>query len=577
MSECASNDAAGRVRTGVIQAIETALEARLAAAEHFRRDAQDEANSHVGAMESRYDTFKEDAQYLAAGHKKTVARLQAQLRKLRSVRARGGPGWPVCGALVVLERESGEQSGWAIVEAEVGTGFEYRDNAGRPWRVVNPQSGPGRALLAPFDDRPLAERLVGKGRAAAVHEAAEELFDLLETASVGIVGITSGTKPRNVCSSRPPSGRKDGLGSGVLEDLRKDLAGLAWPGNPTATDRGLKLRELFVESFQSRFPREARGRLGRVKVVVPRLPIGERIPLLHDAVATALCDGSSAGDASRWHRFMGDIIQRLDDWFVGSATDIKPVSLTEWLERWSHDLSICAWRSGIPASERRKTLEELLILGFVEAFGNDADRLGTISVELPRASTRSRRPVWSTQWQAMVDQVKHSLRTGHLGDHRSLEAPCVEQWARWTAETGAILEARLGREIFGSWSACPRVLEHPVLTRKETRTLGEAISLARSAWLDGAGGIAEEVKRSVTRLQRAIRAEEDLESKRVDLPRADEPWLDVIRRSLAGIGQATSVTNETVALAKVRERRNSLGAVRFDEPSLQDSRIVAVF
>ena len=576
MSECGSIDTAGLVRIGVIQAIETALEARLAAAEHYRRDAQDEANSHVGAMESRYDTFKEDAQYLAAGHKKTVARVEAQLRQLRSVRAKGSPGWPVRGALVVLERESGQQSGWAVVEADVETGFEYQDDAGRGWRVVHPQSAPGRALLAPFDDRPVAERLVGKGRAAAVHEAAEELFDLLETAGVALAGIASGVKERNVCSSRPPSGRKDGLGSGVLEDLRKDLAGLAWPGSLSTADRNMKLRELFVDSFRHRFPREARARLGRVKVVVPRLPVGERIPLLHEAVAAALREGSGALDAARWHRFVGDVVRRLDDWFVGSTEGIGSIPLADYLERWSREFAVCAWQSGVSAPERRSTLEELLVLGFVEALDEDADRLGMVLVEPGRAAAGRRGPVWSAQWRAVVEQVGFSLRVGSSGGDPSREASVAGRWAQWAEQAESALESYLGTEIFGSWTAPSLVLEHPVLVRKETRALGEALGLARKAWLDGAVVGADEVKRAVTRLQRAIRVEEDLERKCVELPGEGDSWLEVIRRGLAGLGQGTGVGDETAALEKVRERREAPGAVRFDEPSLREFRIVAV-
>ncbi len=40
------------------------------------RDAQMEANSHVGAMQSRYDTFKEEAQSLVAAHQIRLIKLE---------------------------------------------------------------------------------------------------------------------------------------------------------------------------------------------------------------------------------------------------------------------------------------------------------------------------------------------------------------------------------------------------------------------------------------------------------------------------------------------------------------------
>ena len=41
--------------------------------------SKDEAASHVGAMESRYDTFKEEAQYRASGHARRRSEIDASL------------------------------------------------------------------------------------------------------------------------------------------------------------------------------------------------------------------------------------------------------------------------------------------------------------------------------------------------------------------------------------------------------------------------------------------------------------------------------------------------------------------
>lgn len=45
-------------------------------------EAQEEANSHKGAMESRYDTFKEEAQYKAGAYARKLIQLNQQLTQL---------------------------------------------------------------------------------------------------------------------------------------------------------------------------------------------------------------------------------------------------------------------------------------------------------------------------------------------------------------------------------------------------------------------------------------------------------------------------------------------------------------
>ena len=43
------------------------LERQIQNAEQAAQEAQKDANGHIGAMESRYDTFKEEAQYMSMG------------------------------------------------------------------------------------------------------------------------------------------------------------------------------------------------------------------------------------------------------------------------------------------------------------------------------------------------------------------------------------------------------------------------------------------------------------------------------------------------------------------------------
>ncbi|MCM8809981.1 MAG: hypothetical protein NC934_07465, partial [Candidatus Omnitrophica bacterium] len=49
-------------------------------------EAQEEANSHKGAMESRYDTFKEEAQYKAGAYAKKLVQLNQQLSQVQLIK-----------------------------------------------------------------------------------------------------------------------------------------------------------------------------------------------------------------------------------------------------------------------------------------------------------------------------------------------------------------------------------------------------------------------------------------------------------------------------------------------------------
>lgn len=69
----------------VQQAFVERLVQDLVMAEQYRNDAQEESNRHIGRMESRYDTFKEEAQYLADNHAREVSRLQIDLAMLKQM------------------------------------------------------------------------------------------------------------------------------------------------------------------------------------------------------------------------------------------------------------------------------------------------------------------------------------------------------------------------------------------------------------------------------------------------------------------------------------------------------------
>ena len=56
-------------------------------AETGRKEAQNDANQHIGAMASRYDTFKEEAQYMATAQEARTLQLNSELSVLLEVRA----------------------------------------------------------------------------------------------------------------------------------------------------------------------------------------------------------------------------------------------------------------------------------------------------------------------------------------------------------------------------------------------------------------------------------------------------------------------------------------------------------
>jgi transcription elongation GreA/GreB family factor len=88
------------------------LEEEERSAEAFQEVSLEESRAHKGAMESRYDTFKEEAQYLAGGHARRRVELLQDIAALRG--NRGNPAVIATadrvrlGALVWLKEEDAE-------------------------------------------------------------------------------------------------------------------------------------------------------------------------------------------------------------------------------------------------------------------------------------------------------------------------------------------------------------------------------------------------------------------------------------------------------------------------------------
>ena len=139
------------LRKEVFETLARITTAQIEEQEENRQQAQSEANSHVGAMESRYDTFKEDAQYLSAGFERRIRELTAQrtafTRWAQEVRLEPGL---TPGALVRLRAENGTQE--QIVIASSALDAKRTTNGGirvqgELWYVRGEESGMGIALM----------------------------------------------------------------------------------------------------------------------------------------------------------------------------------------------------------------------------------------------------------------------------------------------------------------------------------------------------------------------------------------------------------------------------------------------
>lgn len=63
----------------IIEKVRSRLNDMLSQTKKEINDAQTEANYHIGAMQSRYDTFKEEAQYLVAAQQIRLINLETQI------------------------------------------------------------------------------------------------------------------------------------------------------------------------------------------------------------------------------------------------------------------------------------------------------------------------------------------------------------------------------------------------------------------------------------------------------------------------------------------------------------------
>lgn len=72
-------------KSAVLEEAKHVLNDKIAFLEQTIISTQNEANSHKGAMQSRYDTFKEEAQYLRGGYEKQLYEAINDLKILNQI------------------------------------------------------------------------------------------------------------------------------------------------------------------------------------------------------------------------------------------------------------------------------------------------------------------------------------------------------------------------------------------------------------------------------------------------------------------------------------------------------------
>jgi len=122
----------------IVQQIETA--------ERGRKDALEESKAHKGAMASRYDTFKEEAQYLAGGFAARIQELSSQLAALKSMQMRLAANSKVSGGAIVEVEDvnTGAKTKYFLLPASGGETYEVN---GEQYSILTIQAPLARIIF----------------------------------------------------------------------------------------------------------------------------------------------------------------------------------------------------------------------------------------------------------------------------------------------------------------------------------------------------------------------------------------------------------------------------------------------
>jgi transcription elongation GreA/GreB family factor len=117
-------------------------------AEQARDDAQQEANQHVGRMESRYDTFKQEAQYEVEAQESRISEYQKGIGQINALLAETSLANIALavqvGSGINLQLETGEEKFYLLSPA--GAGIVVADENASIF-TLTPDSPLGKQLL----------------------------------------------------------------------------------------------------------------------------------------------------------------------------------------------------------------------------------------------------------------------------------------------------------------------------------------------------------------------------------------------------------------------------------------------
>ena len=138
------------VKSKLLDLVITDIERLMKIFECGRKDAVEESKAHKSAMDSRYDTFKEEAQYLASGFATRIQELTPLLATLKSMRMRiPANSKASSGAIVEVENiDTGMKTKYFILPFGGGKTYEVD---GEQYSTLTFQAPLARALFGKME------------------------------------------------------------------------------------------------------------------------------------------------------------------------------------------------------------------------------------------------------------------------------------------------------------------------------------------------------------------------------------------------------------------------------------------
>lgn len=134
------------VKETLLDSVIADIEKQIETADQGRRDAIEESKAHKGAMASRYDTFKEEAQYLAGGFAARIQELTSLLGPLNSFKNSMAPVSRVCGGAIVEVEDLDNSTRTKYFLLPAGGGEVYEVN-GEKYFVLTIRAPLARSLF----------------------------------------------------------------------------------------------------------------------------------------------------------------------------------------------------------------------------------------------------------------------------------------------------------------------------------------------------------------------------------------------------------------------------------------------